>query len=381
MPADGWLLIGPRGSRRIRGLQQALHERGLPAAEELHYERVLEAPALAADAIARRPRALVKIESPGEAPALHTALIDRGWRSLGESGPRPRPLEHGQLAYQHYWYAGFRALLDALPREANYLNPPADIACMSDKWACQQRLQARDIAIPPLLGRIDGYAQLREHLREHACGQVFIKARYGSSGAGVLAYRCDRQGREALYGSAELTGDDGEDGSARIYNSLRPRRYTDPRQIARVIDAVAAQHAYLERWIAKPRAPDGHGHYDIRAVALDGRARHRLARIGRTPLTNLHLGNRRGALADWLDDDAMRALEDATERAAAAFPDSRMIGFDLILRDGRSWILEANAFGDLLLNLSWQGRSTYQDQVAQDRAASSACTLAELAHA
>lgn len=363
MPAD-WLLIGPRGSRRLRGLQQALRERGLGAAEELHYEALLDDPGLAFEAIARRPHALVKIESPGEAPRLHAALIERGWRRLGEPAPRPRELEHGELAYQHYWFAGFRDLLDALPAQANYLNPPDDIAGMSDKLACQQRLRAHDVATAPLLGRIDGYAHLRELMREHACAQVFVKARYGSSGAGVLAYRCNRQGGEALYGSAELveTGSAGE-ATVRVFNSLKPRRYGDSRRIARLIDAIAAQEAYAERWIAKPRAPDGGaGHYDIRTIALDGRARHRIARIGRGPLTNLHLGNRRVELDDWLDADAMRTLDAATERAATAFAGSRMIGFDLILREGRAWILEANAFGDLLLNLQWQGLSTYQDQ-------------------
>ncbi|MGH8080733.1 MAG: STM4014 family protein [Lysobacter sp.] len=370
-------MIGPRGSRRIQGLQRALRERGLAAAEELHYERWLDDPALISEAVTRRPQALLKIESPGEAPALHAALIERGWRRLGEPGPRPRPLEHGELAYQHFWYAGFRQLLDTLPAQANYLNPPDDIACMSDKLACQQRLQANAVAIAPLLGRIDGYAQLRESMREHACAQVFVKARYGSSGAGVLAYRRDSRGREALYGSAELV-DSG--GVTRIFNSLRQRRYTDAAQIARLVDAVAAQEAYAERWIAKPRAPDGYGHYDIRAIALDGRARHRVARISRGPLTNLHLGNRRSALDDWLDDSAMRALESATADAASAFARSRMIGFDLILRDGRAWVLEANAFGDLLLNLPWQGRGTYDDQamLTPERAAA---TIAEPAYA
>jgi len=359
-----WLLIGPRGSRRLRGLQQALRERGLAAAEELHYEDLLAAPQRAAERIAARPNALVKIESPGEAPALHAALIERGWRALGAAGAPPQPLQHGELAHQHHWYAGFRELLQALPARAGYLNPPDDIAGMSDKLACQRRLRAQGIAIPPLLGEIDGYESLQALLREHDAGQVFVKARYGSSGAGVLAYRRNRGGREAAYGSAELSEDDGR---TRVFNSLKPRRYDDGARIARLIDAIAAQGAYVERWIPKPRAPgDGGGrggaHYDIRAVALDGFLRHRVARVGRGPLTNLHLGNRRGALAHWLGEAAMHALETATQQAAMAFPRSRMIGFDLILRDGRSWVLEANAFGDLLLDLPWQGLSTYQDQ-------------------
>lgn len=364
MAAPAWLLIGPRGSRRLRGLQQALRERGLAAAEELHYEDLLAAPQRAAERFAARPHALVKIESPGEAPALHAALIERGWRALGAAGAPPQPLEHGELAHQHHWYAGFRDLLQSLPARAGYLNPPDDIAGMSDKLACQRRLRAQGIAIPPLLGEIDGYDSLQALLREHDAGQVFVKARYGSSGAGVLAYRRNRNGREAAYGSAELSESDGR---ARVFNSLRPRRYEDGARIARLIDAIAAQGAYVERWIPKPRAPDGDSgyagaHYDIRAVALDGFLRHRVARVGRGPLTNLHLGNRRGALAHWLDDEAMHALETATQQAAMAFPRSRMIGFDLILREGRSWVLEANAFGDLLLDLRWQGLSTYQDQ-------------------
>lgn len=377
MPATPWLLIGPRGSRRIDGLQQALRARGLADAQVLDYASLLDEPARALEAIARAPQALVKIESPGEAPALHAALIERGWRRLGEPGPKPHELEHGELAHQHYWYAGFSELLQRLPTDAHYLNPPDDIAGMSDKLACQQRFQAHSVAIPPLFGAIDGYDDLRERLREHACSQVFIKARYGSSGAGVLAYRRNRQGREALYGSAEPVE---QAGRLRVFNSLRPRRCTDSRQIAALIDAVAAQGAYLERWIAKPRAPDAAGgHYDLRVIALDGQARQRIARTSRSPLTNLHLGNRRFAPEQWLDDEAMRTLETATEHAAQAFARSRMIGFDLIVRDGRGWVLEANAFGDLLLNLHWQGRTPYQDQ-AQLQTRPSPQPALELAH-
>lgn len=362
MSANPWLLIGPRGSRRIEGLQQALRARGAAPAEVLDYAELLQHPARAHAAIAGRPQRLVKIESPGEAPAVHAALVERGWRRLGEPGPRPQPLRHGELAYQHYWYAGLRDLLCALPQHRHYLNPPLDIAGMSDKLGCQQRLQAHAVAVPPLLGAIAGYQDLRERLREHGCDQVFVKARYGSSGAGVLAYRRNRQGREAVYASTELVEHGGQ---TTLFNSLRPRRYTESRQIARLVDALAAQDAYAERWIAKPRAPDaGGGHYDLRVVALDGVPRQRVARVGHRPLTNLHLGNRRGDAEAWLDAADRRVLATLVGQAALAFPRSRMIGFDLILRDGRGWLLEANAFGDLLPELRWQGRDTYQDQAA-----------------
>ena len=84
------------------------------------------------------------------------------------------------------------------------------------------------------------------------------------------------------------------------------------------------------------------------SIALDGVPRQRVARVGHRPLTNLHLGNRRGDAEAWLDAADRRVLATLVGQAALAFPRSRMIGFDLILRDGRGWLLEANAFGDLL---------------------------------
>ena len=79
-----------------------------------------------------------------------------------------------------------------------------------------------------------------------------------------------------------------------------------------------------------------------------------------------------------LDADAICHLQAATVKAAAAFPASRMIGFDLIARGTRSWVLEANGFGDLLLDLRHDGRTTYEDQALLAPARSA---INEYAHA
>ncbi|MNW04494.1 hypothetical protein D3C71_2005930 [compost metagenome] len=55
-----------------------------------------------------------------------------------------------------------------------------------------------------------------------------------------------------------------------------------------------------------------------------------------------------------------------------------MIGFDLIVRGTRSWVLEANGFGDLLLDLRHDGRTTYEDQALLAPARSA---INEYAHA
>jgi hypothetical protein len=164
----------------------------------------------------------------------------------------------------------------------------------------------------------------------------------------------------AAYSSARM------DAQGVIYNHLRITRYTERGAIAALVDALALQGAYAERWVPKPPVPGDRGAcYDFRVVASGGKARQRIARISRSPLTNLHLGNGRSR-PHWLGSSEIEALEEAVERAAAAFPGSRSIGFDVCLLGREAFILEANAFGDLLPGLrhpdAADGLTTYEDQ-------------------
>jgi glutathione synthase/RimK-type ligase-like ATP-grasp enzyme len=353
------VLVGPPASRRIAGLQAALCARGQSAASVVDYTDLL-APHSATLALATMQASLVKLEAPGEAPPLHAALIRLGWQRCGEPGPPPRPAAHGELINQHLWFAGFRALLEPLPPNERYLNPPSDLIRMTDKLDCQHRLLTAGVDVPPILGAITGYDDLRDRLHAHRCERAFIKARYGSSGAGVLAYWRRRDGRESAIGPIEMAV---EGNRARLFNSIRQRRYDDRKDIARLVDALAEQHAYAERWIAKPAVPGSRStHFDVRIVMLDGKPRQRIARASRWPLTNLHLGNCRLPVESVLTGESITALESAASAACAAFPASRMIGLDVIVRGARVWVLEANGFGDLLHGVQWQGQTTYDDQ-------------------
>ena len=353
---ERWLLIGPRGGRRVAALRSALQAQSVAEVRLLDYETLLAQPAVLEAAAEGCTQ--VKLESPGEAPALHAALVRTGWDSAGPSGPAPGEIAHGELAWQHCWFAGFALLLESLPSRLPYVNAPQELLAMSDKFGCQKRLVLAGANIPALLGTVDSYDALRERVRESGCDRVFLKARYGSSGAGVLAYARHPDGHEVAYGSAQLEG-------GRVFNSLRQRRYARSEEIASLVDALAAQGAYLEQWIPKPRTPGQPGErFDARIVVFECRARQRVARSSAGALSNLHLGNRRGPLRDWLGEAGMAAATRAVESAAFAFSRSRMIGFDLIVRGTRCWLLEANGFGDLLPGLLHEGRSTYEDQAA-----------------
>ncbi|MEQ1512725.1 MAG: STM4014 family protein [Lysobacteraceae bacterium] len=363
MTQASMVLVGQPDHRRTHLLQAALKRRGLAPARVVDYTALLTDPKRLAESLA--DDAVIKLDSPGESVALHDALLHRGWICGGEQGAPPTRLAHGELDHQHLWYAGFADLLQALEHvagSARWLNPPDDILRMCDKWRCQQDLIAAGVAAPPLLGLIDGYDTLRRLSGQHDCDRIFVKARYGSSAAGVLAYRRHRDGREIVYASTALTE---SAKGVQLFNTLTPRRYTDSRSIAALVDALAVQGAYAERWIAKPRAPGHAGHhFDLRVVAFDGEPRQRVARIADRPMTNLHLGNRRGDPQTLLDAADMTATEDCVRKAAAEFPDSAMIGFDLIPGHDTCRVLEANAFGDLLPGLHWHGADVYDDQAA-----------------
>lgn len=355
-----FVLLGAGSGKRVRLMQMARRELGLPPATLVEWRGWLAQPALL-DAALSRP-CVLKIESPGDDPSLHYRLVQEGCQVLGRAIP-PVP-EHGELSVSACWFAGFSAAMQriaaslaALPH-VRVLNAPHELLLMTDKLRCQQHLEAHQITTPQLLGPIDNYDHLHALLNEHAIDQVFVKARYGSSAAGVIAYRRNGRGAEQATTSAHLV--QSAEG-ARLYNVKRLRRYDRQSDIAQLVDLLAGQEAYAEAWVPKPRC--GNGHYDVRVVTLAGATAHQVARVGSRIMTNLHLDNRRAAVDSLLDVPDQLALARAARQAAAVFPCSHVIGLDIVVRRGSASVLEANAFGDLLPGLLCQGLDTYAGQL------------------
>jgi glutathione synthase/RimK-type ligase-like ATP-grasp enzyme len=355
-----FVLLGVGAGKRVRLMQAARATLGLPPAQLVEWRDWLAQPAVL-DAALARP-CVLKIESPGDDPGLYYALLKQGCQALGVAAPRPP--EHGELSLSGAWFMG---LTDAMQRIAatlarlphvQVLNAPDELLLMTDKLRCQQHLQSHRVPVPQLLGPIEGYAHLRAVLDEHGLDRVFVKARYGSSASGVIAYRHNRRGAEQATSSAHLV--QGPDG-ARLYNDKRLRRYGRQADIAQLVDMLATQDAYAEAWLPKPR--HGNGHYDLRILTIGGQPAHRVARVGAAVMTNLHLDNRRADADALLDAADQAALGQAARQAASAFPASHVIGLDIVVRHGQAHVLEANAFGDLLPGLLHQGLDSYAGQL------------------
>jgi glutathione synthase/RimK-type ligase-like ATP-grasp enzyme len=362
-------VFGAPGHRRILRLQRALRERGLRGAAVIDYAERMRAPPtpLALPSAGDGMPTMVKLDAPAPDADLHERLVQRGHRVLGRDGAPPADIDGHALAHRDLWFAGLADLLSAIAREAEavagpirWLNPVEDILRMCDKWACRQALAAAGVDVPPALGRVDSHAHLRDLLDTHDCDRVFVKARYGSAAAGVVAYRRHRDGRELAWTTTELVGNGAQ---ARLFNRLSPQRYNDRTRIAALIDALAAQECYAEAWIPKPRAAGFAGCcFDLRVIAFAGRPRQHMARIAAAPMTNLHLGNRRADPTSLLDDAARAQVEATVCAAARVFPGSTMIGFDVIPGRDRCIVLEANAFGDDVQHARCDGAEPADDQ-------------------
>lgn len=360
------LLAAPEG-KRARLQSQACAALGLPAPHIISWREWLTRPQCLDEAL--REPCWLKLEPPAEDESARRILLQRGCDLLGLDCP-PH-LARGELFAQHAWFAAFSQALQLLGEQvasspARLWNSVAGIILMSDKLACQQHFQAHGLPTAQLLGQIENYRHLRDVCAQHGLRRVFLKARYGSSAAGVLAWRCTEDGREQALSSAQM------DDTGRIFNSKRQQRYQKRNEIARLVDLLCAQHAYAETWLNKPRWQDAH--YDIRILCIGGQAKQRVARISAQVMTNLHLDSTRGALAQMLSAQEQQLLQEQAERAAQSFAGCQGVGLDIVLKRERLHFLEANAFGDLLPNLLWQGGDSYHSQMQTMQQGMSQCT-------
>ncbi len=319
----------------------------------------------------------VKIESPGENFEVTKALIVLG---AGEYSKRLDPdsakqlrYDKGRFKYLKEWYLGYRHLLSEIDKVLNflakangsvfrYLNTPTTILNMLDKYQCQKLLTEKGVATPKLIPVAEDFTELFDQLREAKQYSVFIKPKYGSSAAGVIALRVKPDGSQCIARtSLELSE---EVGIRQCYNSLNVRTYSKKKDIAELYSAVLAEGAYAEQWIPKPQLKGRN--FDLRIVVINGKATHHVTRCSKTPMTNLHLGNQRGDVLH--HESGERMLRNAyycAEKAASMLSGAECLGADVILSSSsaQAHIIELNAFGDLLPGIHYQTLNTYETQI------------------
>ncbi|MEH0638044.1 STM4014 family protein [Streptomyces bottropensis] len=359
-----WVVVGNGENRRVGLFVAAAEAAGVGTPRVVQWRDVLRdgGHTFADDEV-------VRLDSPGE-----NAEVDRLLRGVDD----PTRVEGSAT-----WYGRFLTAVESL-RGGLRLDDPADLPVLFDKRLCHARLDAAGVPVPPSptsggARPVRGWDDVRAAMREHGMPRVFVKPAHGSSASGVLAVESSASGRIRATTSVEVAADGRLRAPLRLHNSLRVRRYADEREIAGIVDALAADGLHIERWLPKASA---HGRSaDLRVLVVAGRATHAVVRTSRFPMTNLHLGGARGDLTSVVDaaGDRWRQALDICERAAACFPGTLSVGVDLLPAIGwrRFAVGEVNAFGDLLPRLTGlpggpaEGLDTYAAQLAAVRAAMS----------
>lgn len=371
-PVKKLVVIGNPTGRRAELLDAAVRRRGDVAMRVVPWTELLAGRADLRGLV--RGGDVVRIDSPGKDIDAERALLryarpgDAAWSRTIDALPD----ERGRVWWPAFWYAGLCRALDLIAAQLAACPPhratadPEDIARMFDKTAALAHLRAAGVPVPQAIGRISGFDELILRMREREWSRAFVKLVHGSSASGAIALRTSRDGKMQAYTTAELDRV-GEDGAPRIYNTRRVRTLTSLRDVAAVVDAIAAHAAHAERWI--PKAGIDGRTFDARVLVIAGRARHVVVRLSRTPMTNLHLLNDRqdeSRVRARCGEAAWNAMMSSCERAAAAFPQSLHAGVDLLIAPDfkRHAVLEMNAFGDLLPGATHEGEDPYDAELA-----------------
>jgi hypothetical protein len=376
-----FVLLGNPG-KRTDFFQAALAGEGLPPARLVTWLEFLDSPGALAEALDQADA--LRVDSFGRSLDVERELIARGAAGdLGSAeridpdGARALPEDKGRVRYLRQHHAGVRAALGDLAstlegRPLPTSHTPAAIGLMFDKPRCQARLAEAGVSVPRAIPGVTSFEGLRGAMADAGLRRVFVKASHGSSASGVvaLAVRPPRaKGPEVVARTTmELVR---EDGAVRFYNSRRVLKYTDPADVAAVVDYLTREGAQVEEWL--PKADLGGKSCDLRLVVIDGQAQHAVVRTSDGPFTNLHLKNPRGdldAFVRLLGPERWSQLQRLGEAALAAVGGARYAGVDLMVARGlgRQAVLEVNAFGDLLPRVMVDGCDTYTAEVRAMRA-------------
>jgi glutathione synthase/RimK-type ligase-like ATP-grasp enzyme len=334
--APRYVLVANPGTKRCEAYRRALgeHWAGTADIEIVPWAEIAACQGDLRTLSAFDRPAVVRLESPGKdknvyRQFLHLADPGGNWHSCD--------YPKGLILRPGLWYRGFEHILQGLQRsfdERPHLRPtarPRDIAVMFDKLETSKRLRAAEVPVPDWLDSLDDPFS-------RYWPSTYLKLRYSSSASGIIAFRTTAHS-DGFTTIANFEGN---------YFNSRLVRQVQGVELFAAIDFLNAEGAMAQQGI--PMAQIDGMNFDLRVVCLYGKPAATIFRLSRYPITNLHLGGIRGDSGrcraaipnrSWLD--AM----DHAEAAAGQF-DSAVVGIDLVFERGRyrSFILEANAFGD-----------------------------------
>jgi len=273
----------------------------------------------------------------------------------------PPKYEDSDISNLNFLVKGYTDYLEGINsnKKLTFLNSPESIINTLDKKKCKDILIQKEIPVTPPVDEIfPDINALRQYIRENKNHSLFIKPRYGSGAAGIIAYRYHpRINSEIIYTSINKI-------EGKFVNTKRIRKIDQIEIIEDMVNFILSQPYIIEKWIPKPKFNSYS--YDIRVVYQFGKIDFMVARCSSSPITNLHLNNKA------LDINLLKLpqtvfckIGELCKKAVACFNGLNYAGIDILLK-GKNLepvIIEINAQGDLIYQDIYNENKIYKNQL------------------
>lgn len=365
-----YLIIGNLENRRVTLFQQALSDLNQPIPYLFSHLSLIHSPEKLL-AIPDQPL-LIRIDSMGENAELEYALLKLGYQARLQENEQDalscevleqRAYQFGELLAPRQLYLGFVDYLKKLAQifqqrpQWKLLNNINDIIMLFDKRMASRYYQSLNIPIAESLENINDIESFRMAFIENNWRGAFIKLHSGSSASG-LAYYTNNNNHEMLMTTLLYK-------NGCWFNSLKVRRINNKQDIDVVLNFLFSQGVHIEKNIPKARLDNAF--MDCRILVIDNIAAFMVVRQNKHLITNLHLGGWRGNIENLHAKVDKKDFEAAMQTCITVYQahKSLHIGIDLLFTPDfkQHYIIEANAFGDLLPNLTYQGHSVYTFEI------------------
>lgn len=308
--------------------------------------------------------AIFRLESPGRGDFDVIRLLAAAGAAPGkEADRRSTSIAPTELYCPGLVHGGFvrtmRGLRAALDRHSNFrpLACPLAVAELFDKTATAHRLLQAGLPCPAMFAAPPDADQLLVELRERRFKTAYVKLNSGSSATGIAVVHALDDPPWAITSMLRL--DD------RFHNTRKLQRVSGA-DLNWILEFLLREGAIVQEGITMAQM-DGQN-FDMRVVVIYGEPRFTIFRLSNMPMTNLHLGGRRGNWAHCRAAIPTRAWLDALDHCADAarlYP-CATVGVDLVFERGfaRHYLLEINAFGDFFPGLTDDsGRTVHETEI------------------
>ena len=363
-----FVILGPSVSPRIDAFQSGLADLRRSPAPLVSYDAFLRDHDSLFDALNRQT--ILRIESPDRDPVSLRALYAAGaagaeaagFQTIDRDAAVTRKGEIGSPA--QLWFGLRKALKAACASAesagASVLIDREQTATMFDKAGCARLLAGHQVPAPAQLGLVERFEQLMATMHSCACTRVFLKLRHGSAAAGMMALALGPRHEIVAYTTAVQNDRGGISATRRI------QKLSNHSSIEAIVDRLAPLGLTAEQWL--PKSGIEGRTYDLRVIVIGGEPVFHVMRQSTHPMTNLHLGGKRGSadtIRRRIGEDHWASLNRTCRKVAGIFAGNFMIGIDVAILAGerKHAVLEVNAFGDHVKNVYYRGTTPQQCQV------------------